>query len=65
MEERKVAERRCRNLLKKSIPHIDIDRTSVFERLGFTFVKRTDPKSRATESVSNPSTKLMWEKYSH
>lgn len=43
MEEVKVAERRYRNLLKKSLPHIDIDKTDVFEKLGFTYVKRSRP----------------------
>jgi hypothetical protein len=45
MEERKVAERRYRNLLKKSISHIDINKTDVFERLGFSHIKKLDRNS--------------------
>jgi hypothetical protein len=45
MEERKVAERRYRNLLKKSVPHIDIDKTDVFERLGFSYIRKQDKNS--------------------
>lgn len=65
MEERKVAERRCRNLLKKSIPHIDVDRTDVFERLGFTYVKKFEKNGRKQQQGSpiNPRTRLMREKY--
>lgn len=66
MEERRVAERRYRNMLKKSIPHIDVDKTDAFARLGFQFVKNCSASCPRLSMMFQPvaaTTELIRQKY--
>lgn len=71
MEEVKVAERRYRNLLKKSLPHIDLDKTDVFEKLGFAHVKQESPgkslffQGDRKMEMLNQATQNLKRKYIH